>query len=298
MFWNSLMSKVHNLPSFEERDEKDWYTPEEEKALELIRYQLSYMRGDGERKFPILFDELCECEGEGRLHHAIGERCPAIKGPDYKSEYYCLHASYILEGSKVVCGLDPKWQEFFTKHLEIGKYLGTICTEDSCAGVGTFMCENCLRLAFDNYEGDDNPFNKYEDMVKDMNSKEDDIAFDFMRKQLDCHWDINGYGLLKKAANEEDRLEPTIKCPDCGEEIKSAYWEEGPEIDTLWVFEKASIGYSHYGRGAGLSFKYHSSLGIAEDADPYRYIAVSLMIGGQINSRIENKSLSSFQEDA
>ena len=98
----------------------------------------------------------------------------------------------------------------------------------------------------------------------------------------------------KQATTVEDRVKTEIACPDCGEEISAMAYEEGPEMDTLWIFEKASIGFSHYGRGAGLSFKFHESLNIPEDADPVKHFEIGFLI----DEGIENKTLGSFQEDA
>jgi len=109
MFW-SQMNLVHHLPINPEigKDESLWWTPEEKKVLELISHQISYGRfGDDVPDLPILTDEL----GMTKEHL------------DYY-KYHCLGPVVLCEEGKLVLGLDPLWQNFFTKHTDIGKYRG------------------------------------------------------------------------------------------------------------------------------------------------------------------------------
>lgn len=207
MFW-SQMNLVHNLPidHIIGADESLWWNKEEKKALELINHQLSYVRfGQEDSTIPVV------------------------------QENGCLGYEIMEEDGELVSGLGPIYQEFFSNHLDIGSYLGTV---DFGKNIETNMaCYNCGQ-EYENEHGEQD----WQDHVDGYGH------------------DGQGFGLWFKGTNEQV-MKNNAPCPKCGQDCETVYYDEGGDVDTVWIFEKASIAYSHYGRGAKLSFRFHDSLG-------------------------------------
>lgn len=262
MFW-SQMNLVHHLPINPEigKDESLWWTPEEKKVLELISHQISYGRfGDDVPDLPILTDEL----GMTKEHL------------DYY-KYHCLSPVVLCEEGKLVLGLDPLWQNFFTKHTDIGKYCGTVDFSEEGAIVTTFTCHSCGTKWYSEFvqthsEMDED---KLDTLIYGAHGFQDDHKMGEAERagyQLDCGGlGFTFEGTVEQVANDK------ASCPQCGGDCGVMQYDDGPGIDTVWVFEKGSIAFSHYGRGAGLSFRYHKNLGNYDDElaklmeDPVKY---------------------------
>lgn len=219
MFWN-FMNQVHGLPTFEDKDKGPWWTEEEQKNLDFIQGQLSYV----DNGVPTLVQEMgLTPESEGYW------------------EWTCIYPVYENVDGELVLGLHKNWSEFLTKHLDIGKYLGA-ATYDLWDH--PFICYKCG-------EGID---------IED--AYENDPPEGFLI-------DMEGIG-----RSFDGTIDQTVagkaNCPCCGAECELAAFEENGDVNTVWVFEKASVAYCHYGRGAGLSFKFHTSLDM-KGKEPFEY---------------------------
>lgn len=149
--------------------------------------------------------------------------------PEYWN-YSCIGPVLQQNEGQLVWGLDEMWCNFLSKHLNIGKYLGAFSKDIE---EFPFICYKCGESL--------------------------DVEEDFDGEIEGFTWDMNGPGRTFDGTVEEV-VSNKKSCPCCGTECNVICFEEGGDINTIWVFEKASIAYCHYGRGAGMSFKYHTSL--------------------------------------
>lgn len=261
MFWN-IMNAVHNLPSFEQKDTKQWWTPEEEQAKQLLDHQLIYHRS---------YDSPAD---SNTLVGELGVEC----GSDDWWQYSNIGPIIVRERGQWVLGLDPKWIDYIERHLQTGKYIGTV-TFDGIDDdtVEVFLCynETCVtkhidrdnidelkELAGEDIEEEEGHSSDIQDLLS-WAEDEDLYRFGVMN-------DMNGFGLAVTGTIEEV-LADKKNCPECQKEIHTFCYDES-DVETIWVFEKASIVFAHYGRGAGISFRFHTNISDAKDLSPEEMI--------------------------
>lgn len=222
MFWN-VMSEVHNLPTLQERENGEWWTNKEKEILEVINYQLSYCRPWKENEKEIVHKYPVYDSGKG------GHRD-------------CLGPVQVSERGNWVLGLSKGYQDFFEKELGIGKYIGSI-TREGVESKG--LCTHC-------FERDNISEEEFERQWQEVQSHRG--------KELVYDCDMEGYGKIFNIETDMEIVDDWIvTCPMCGNEARVRCYEE-VDVETIWIFEKGSIMYAHYGRGAGLSFRFHNSL--------------------------------------
>ena len=164
--------------------------------------------------------------------------------PDY-FKWCCIGPSIQNQDGKLVFGLDKEWSDFISKHVDVGAYIGSVTykMDDMC-----FICYSCGSEYND------------EDVMEQMVDKQPDVWM----------FDCNGFG-RRFDGSIQQKVDNKACCPVCSTECETAWFEEC-DIDTVWVFEKGSIIFCHYGRGAGISFKFHSSFDM-EGLDPLTYFS-------------------------
>ena len=163
--------------------------------------------------------------------------------PDYYI-WSCIRPSMQIQDGKIVYGLDKEWSDFISRHVDIGTYIGSVThnLDQPC-----FICYECG--------------SKYnEDEQESMcNSNKDTWMFD-----------SKGFG-RRFNGTVDQIIENKHYCPECNTECETAWFEE-EDIDTIWIFEKGSFVFCHYGRGAGISFRFHSSINM-EGLVPMTYFS-------------------------
>jgi hypothetical protein len=243
MFW-SFYNLVHKLPMPEDRnDPTKWWTPEEQQKLDFINHQLSYNRIGDDPKFPTLVASL---------------------GIGWTDEQYsnlkCIGPSLVVQDDQLVLGLDQKWVDFLTEHLELGSYVGAVTfhKEDEYGPLGgAFTCYKCGSKYMASHPEPAYNSNEYDNWYEQLQTD----GYD-----MDCE----GVGKLFEGTIYQ-QAEGTAPCPCCGEPCQPVRYDEGPDVDTLWVFQQGSVGYCHYGRGAGMSVRLHTNAGVPEGTDPIKY---------------------------
>ncbi|RTK93030.1 MAG: hypothetical protein EKK64_10870 [Neisseriaceae bacterium] len=206
------MTAIHQLPTFDRREDDPWWTDDEKKIVDFIYCQLSYSNNQGVVR---LVDE------KGLTKDDKDYYCWTCIGPDLQEQ-----------NGELVFGLDKEWADFLSKHVDIGKYVGTVTYSEMNFD---FICHKCG-------EGID------EDKHDSLIETDPNIWM----------YDGNGFG-RRVQGTVKQTVENKCNCHVCGTECEVAWYDEC-DIDTLWVFEKGSVLYAHYGRGAGMSFRFHSSL--------------------------------------
>ena len=227
MFWN-FMTTVHGLPPFEKKDEQPWWTEEEQAILDLVQYQLSYVRPfekDVEHKFPVY---------------------------DSGSEYGdCFGADEVKENGEWTLGCKEGYAKFFEEHTPLGRYLQSVAYSGYEDPI--YMCPDCMTKE-----------------VGVLTEEQEDELYEEQRKEY--VWDVDGWGKVLQLSREDVDNQEYFTCPVCGGSARRAFYEEGPDVEVVMVFEKGSIAFAHYGRGAGLSVRFHKNLpGWSEGQDPVAY---------------------------
>ncbi len=232
--FHHFVSFVHVVNSGMNPEFQKW-TKREEEILEFLNYQMSYNRkimddDDQEKKFPIPLDEpkFQNLDKDGALYY----------------ELECLRPTLKWEDGEMVLSMEPEWKEFLEKHIpDFGKYLGTV----TFSGIDEPImgCLNC---------GDD--FLKSQGLEQD-----DEMDFDHILEigKGDYSWNADGLYFTFRMDEQKFVEVGECPCPKCGRNVGPMTFEEGPDINTVWIFEKGSISYSHYGRGAGLSARFHEN---------------------------------------
>ncbi len=228
--FHEFVSFVHVVNTGFNPEFKVW-TDREKEILEFLNYQLSYNRSldDQEKKFPVPLDapKFQNLDKDSAIHYEMAS----------------LRAVLKWEGEQVL-GLEQGWIEFLEEQIpDFGKYLGTVTfdgTEEPIMG-----CLNC---------GDD--FLKSQGLEQD-----DEMDYDHILEigNGDYSWNADGLYFTFRMDEKEYVEVGECACPKCGRNVGAFTFEEGPDINTVWIFEKGSISYSHYGRGAGLSARFHEN---------------------------------------
>lgn len=149
-----------------------------------------------------------------------------------------------LENGVEVIALPERWVEFFEEHLGFGKYVGSVDFSD--AG----------KIPWVNEAGHVKP---------DVSRFTDRVMVSFVNDRGPMWGGSSGITRHCDVADEDYEVDICdVMIGD--EKVGIAYsYDEGPECEFVHVFEKGSIAYAHYGRGAGLSVRFHSSLEMEEE---------------------------------
>ena len=241
MFWR-FMTGVHGLPPFEKKDEQPWWTEEEQAILDLVQYQLSYVRPfekDVEHKFPVY---------------------------DSGSKYGdCFGADVVKENGEWTLGCTEGYAKFFEEHTDLGRYLRSVTFSGYEEPI--YICPDCMakETSLDtSWDGDD------QDELEELYTEQRKLGEE--RKYV---WDVDGPGKVLDLSKDDVGDEYRFTCPVCGGNAREAMYDEGPDVEVVMVFEKGSIAFAHYGRGAGLSVRLHKNLPgwleWSEDQDPVSY---------------------------
>ena len=237
--FHRFVSFVHLVNTGHNPEFQPW-TDREKEILDFMYYQLSYYRPlkEQEKKFPILLDkpEFKDLAMDNPIRFKLD----------------CLVPVRQWEDGEQVLGLDDIWIKFLEEQIpDFGKYLGTVTfsgKEEPIMG-----CPTCG-----------------EDFIHQNNvdQEDEDAVEQLVHKKGEEHytWDMDGVLKWTFHMDEQKFVElGECSCPKCGETVKPLSFEEGPDVDTLWIFEKGSISYSHYGRGAGMSARFHENCEVTGD---------------------------------
>ena len=156
----------------------------------------------------------------------------------------CIQPTLQNQEDQLVFGLDKEWTDFLSKHVDIGTYIGSVSDNmtDFC-----FICRNCGE-EFDE---------EYQEELDENDS---------------TNWMYDSVGFGRRFdGTVKQKIENKACCPECKTECELALFDDC-DIDTIWIFEKGSIIFCHYGRGAGISFKFHSSINM-EGKEPMKYFS-------------------------
>ncbi len=179
----------------------------------------------------------------GSVVRLVDEKGLTVNDEDY-FKWMCIGPEIQECNEKLVFGLPEEWASFISKHVDIGKYVGAV-TQDMVDI--PFMCYKC---------GETVPEEQQEEFSE----------------LLESVWMFDSCGFGRRfEGTVQQKIENKCECPECGNICEVAWYEE-IDIDTIWVFEKGSIIFSHYGRGAGMSFKFHRSLKM-DGKDPMVYFS-------------------------